>query len=62
LPRPWWRETPGVASSSAVYGDNTDLPASPYGAGKRAAELLLGTYNRLYALDVVALRFGPVAE
>lgn len=55
------------ASSSSVYGERTktpfsedepaDLPISPYGATKRAGELLCYTYHRLYDIDVACLRF-----
>lgn len=55
------------ASSSSVYGENTripfseedpaDFPISPYGATKRAGELLCYTYHRLYDIDVACLRF-----
>jgi len=55
------------ASSSSVYGENTripfseedpaDFPVSPYGATKRAGELLCYVYHRLYDIDIVCLRF-----
>jgi UDP-glucuronate 4-epimerase len=55
------------ASSSSVYGetkkipfseeDPADFPISPYGATKRAGELLCYTYHRLYGIDVACLRF-----
>lgn len=55
------------ASSSSVYGERTrtpfseddpaDLPVSPYGATKRAGELLCYTYHRLYEIDIACLRF-----
>ncbi|RMH43294.1 MAG: NAD-dependent epimerase/dehydratase family protein [Deltaproteobacteria bacterium] len=59
------------ASSSSVYGkraagrafreDDPCLePASPYGATKRAGELLCSTYRDLYGLGVSALRFFTV--
>ncbi len=58
------------ASSSSVYGDNTevpycedhrvDLPASPYAASKRAGELLLRVYCQIYGMDVSCLRFFTV--
>src|SRR5688572_12356990 len=48
------------ASSSSVYGDNTevpysetdrvDQPASPYASSKRAGELLLRTLNRTHGI------------
>jgi UDP-glucuronate 4-epimerase len=61
------------ASSSSVYGERkgvpfseeepADFPVSPYGATKRAGELLCYTYHRLYGFDVACLRiftaFGP---
>lgn len=59
------------ASSSSVYGkraaggafreDDPCLePASPYGATKRAGELLSSTYRDLYGLGIFALRFFTV--
>jgi len=55
------------ASSSSVYGnrdqgpfretDNTDNPVSPYGASKKAMEVLCGTYAGLHGIDTVGLRF-----
>jgi UDP-glucose 4-epimerase len=61
-----------LASSSAVYGNNPDLPKresmapevlSPYAAQKLANELIAGLYWRLYGLETVCLRyfnvFGP---
>lgn len=58
------------ASSSSVYGDNTevpyleshrvDLPASPYASSKRACELLLRTYHRVHGLSSCSLRFFTV--
>jgi UDP-glucuronate 4-epimerase len=57
-------------SSSSVYGDDTpapfpeDAPAirplSPYGATKRAAELLLGSLAPVAGLRAVSLRFFTV--
>jgi UDP-glucuronate 4-epimerase len=61
------------ASSSTVYGLGAavpfvedaplGVPASPYGASKRAAELLGQTYHRLYQLPFTSLRlfnvYGP---
>tara|TARA_B100000315_G_C14551629_1_gene576131 strand:- start:189 stop:1142 length:954 start_codon:yes stop_codon:yes gene_type:complete len=57
-------------SSSSVYGnnknipfseeDNTDNPISPYGATKKAAEVLCGAYHSIYGLPVVCLRFFTV--
>lgn len=61
-----------LASSAAVYGDNTNLPLnedlpveplSPYAASKHITEIYARLYTSLYKLDVVALRyfnvFGP---
>jgi len=55
------------ASSSSVYGEKTEIPfseddpadrpISPYGATKRAGEILCYTYHRLYDIDVACLRF-----
>jgi UDP-glucuronate 4-epimerase len=61
------------ASSSSVYGLNTqapfsedaktDYPTSPYAASKAAAELYCRTYSHLYGLPVSVLRlftvYGP---
>ena len=61
------------ASSSSVYGENqripfseTDLniqPISPYGATKRAGELLCYSYSHLFGINVACLRiftaYGP---
>lgn len=61
------------ASSSSVYGENqrvpfseTDLdiqPVSPYGATKRAGELLCYSYHHLYGVNISCLRiftaYGP---
>ena len=61
------------ASSSSVYGGNTKLPfseddpvdhqVSPYGATKKAGELLCYVYHHLYGLNITCLRyftvFGP---
>jgi UDP-glucuronate 4-epimerase len=61
------------ASSSSVYGENqrvpfteADLdiqPISPYGATKRAGELLCYSYHHLYAMNIACLRiftaYGP---
>jgi len=60
-------------SSSSVYGENqrvpfseTDLniqPISPYGATKRAGELLCYSYHHLYGIHIACLRiftaYGP---
>lgn len=57
------------ASSSSVYGANpvpwsesqaVDQPINPYGASKRATELLAYTYHTLYGLNMTALRFFTV--
>ena len=62
-----------IASSSTVYGTGAaipfaedaplGIPASPYGATKRAAELLGLTYHQLHQVPVVCLRpfsvYGP---
>ncbi len=61
------------ASTSAVYGDNTEIPfsvndrvdkpASLYGASKRANELMAYTYSRLFDIPATGLRlftvYGP---
>lgn len=57
-------------SSSSVYGNSTpapfredapcDQPISPYGATKRAGELLCRTYSSLYHLPMTVLRFFTV--
>jgi len=61
------------ASSSSVYGENQRIPfserdldiqpVSPYGATKRAGELLCYTYSHLYGMDISCLRiftaYGP---
>jgi UDP-glucuronate 4-epimerase len=56
-----------VASSSSVYGDVDRLPlaedrsegtpASPYGASKRAMEVVAATFAAAFSLPVTALRF-----
>lgn len=62
-----------LASSSTVYGDGAEapfkedasigVPLSPYGASKRAAELMGLTYHALHEIPVVCLRpfsiYGP---
>lgn len=58
------------ASSSSVYGmsdapkfketDRTDSPLSPYGATKKAGELLCHTYHHLYGMSIACLRFFTV--
>jgi len=57
-------------SSSSVYGNNkkvpfsetdpVDEPVSPYAFTKRAGELLCKTYNHLYNMNIVCLRFFTV--
>ena len=60
------------ASSSAVFGDATAIPAiegnegnslSPYAASKRSQEIYAQAYARCYAMQIVGLRyfnvFGP---
>lgn len=57
------------ASSSSVYGNNpvpwsenqaVDMPINPYGASKRATELLAHTYHHLYGLNMTMLRYFTV--
>lgn len=58
------------ASSSSVYGDrdkgpfketdNTDSQVSPYGASKKAGEVLCRTYAHLYDIQTTVLRFFTV--
>lgn len=58
------------ASSSSVYGesqsdvfresDETDAPLSPYGATKKACELMASTYSHLYNLPCTGFRFFTV--
>jgi nucleoside-diphosphate-sugar epimerase len=58
------------ASSSTVYGCGATapfvedhplgIPASPYGASKRAAELMGLTYHQLFGVPFVSLRFFNV--
>jgi UDP-glucuronate 4-epimerase len=58
------------ASSSTVYGRGAKapfsedaplgVPASPYGATKRAAELMADTYHQLHGVPTVNLRFFSV--
>ncbi len=61
------------ASSSSVYGENQRIPfteedlnlqpISPYGATKRAGELLCYSYHHLYGIEIACLRiftaYGP---
>ncbi len=59
-----------LASTSSVYGDTEQIPFSeddpcvnplhPYAASKRSAELLAGTYARLYGMQVTVLRLFTV--
>jgi UDP-glucose 4-epimerase len=58
-----------ASTGGAIYGEPVILPASeetpkhplsPYGINKRAAELYLETYWRVYGLPYVALRYGNV--
>lgn len=70
-----WMNERGVkklvfASSSSVYGNDTqvpfsesanvDCPISPYAFTKKACELLNYTYHSLYQFDIVNLRFFTV--
>ena len=58
------------ASSSSVYGLNEFLPFreddtietcnSPYACSKRAMEIFASTYNRLYGIPLIGLRFFTV--
>lgn len=58
------------ASSSSVYGVNSDVPfsesqnvaqpISPYAATKAAGELLCSTYSHLYPIRTICLRFFTV--
>jgi UDP-glucuronate 4-epimerase len=58
------------ASSSSIYGvgnhvpfsedDHVNLPVSPYGATKIAAEKMCFTWSHLYSLSVICLRFFTV--
>jgi len=58
------------ASSSSVYGLNTktpfseddmvDRPASLYAATKKANEMMAHTYNHIYGLSMIGLRFFTV--
>jgi len=58
------------ASSSTVYGRGAavpfsedaplGVPASPYGASKRAAEVMADTYHQLHGVPTVNLRFFSV--
>jgi UDP-N-acetylglucosamine 4-epimerase len=57
------------ASSSAVYGDNPDLPKSedkvgrvlsPYAASKAMGEIYAAVFNRSYGLESIGLRYFNV--
>ena len=57
------------ASSSSVYGDNTDLPKkeefigkalSPYALSKQCGELLAERFRKFYGVESVGLRFFNV--
>lgn len=58
------------ASSSSVYGNNTqipfaekdnvDNPISPYAATKKCGEILGHVYHQLYDIDMIQLRFFTV--
>ena len=58
------------ASSSSVYGLNKKVPFSendsiltcnsPYAASKRSMEIFANTYNQLYGLPLIGLRFFTV--
>ncbi|HEY3294458.1 MAG TPA: NAD-dependent epimerase/dehydratase family protein [bacterium] len=58
------------ASSSSVYGnrntvpfresDNTDFAVSPYGATKKAGEVLCHSYHQVYGISTACLRFFTV--
>ena len=58
------------ASSSSVYGnrntvpfketDSTDHPISPYGATKKAGEVLCHTYHHVFGMNISCLRFFTV--
>jgi len=59
-----------IASSSSVYGNDpvipwaedaaADRPISPYGATKRATELLAHTYHHNFNMSIVCLRYFNV--
>lgn len=58
------------ASTSSVYGEEAvvpfvedmraDMPVSLYAATKRGGEILANTYNHLYGIDIISLRFFTV--
>lgn len=68
--RQWQVEHLTYASSSSVYGGNTQLPfkesdpvdhpVSLYAATKRANELMAHTYSHLYGIPTTGLRFFTV--
>ncbi len=58
-----------ASSGGAIYDENAPLPAaedapagpaSPYGVAKRASELYLEAFRRMYGLHYVALRYSNV--
>ncbi len=58
-----------LASTSSLYAGksipyredmNTETPISPYAASKKSAEMLLYTYNYLYGIEGVVLRYFTV--
>ena len=57
-----------ASTGGAIYGecerpareDDERRPLAPYGTAKLAAEEYLATYNRLYATEHIALRYGNV--
>jgi UDP-glucuronate 4-epimerase len=59
-----------LASSSSVYGNNSEVPfketdctdfaISPYAATKKANEVLAYVYRDVYDLDIISLRFFTV--
>src|SRR5207302_4929098 len=59
-----------IASSSSVYGVNSNVPfserdrifhaISPYAASKLACEALVHVYHHVYGMEVVMLRFFTV--
>ena len=70
-----WMQEKGVkkllfASSSSIYGNNKSLPfketdfvdhpISPYAYTKKANELQIHTYHKLYAIDAICMRFFTV--
>jgi nucleoside-diphosphate-sugar epimerase len=59
-----------LASTSSVYGDNTEMPfkvsdptdhpLAPYSATKKSAEVLCYSYHYLYGIDVLVPRYFTV--